>query len=437
MKIQTGINSLKLNEIKHIELKQIKLRHIEILSFFIFLIFLIFSVSRIRSFAQDETVFHYPNMINFYENGLKATFNSQYSAANTPLPYIIVSLVAKLSLPNLLVARIVTAIISLLTFFTAMKLLTSLHTSKYCHLVLLFFPYFFMNSFIFYAVNYGLLFSMLALLFYYKSKDKLSVSTNFITGSLISLAVLSQQFYLLLPVAMAIPAFIIFLRDYSTNKDSSFGRMVLGRLVLFLPLVVPFYIFFNWEGLTHPHFKSFSFSFHLSILVAVLSVVGFYLSPFVLQLFKQLSKWEILLLIGISIILVLLFKPTFSVDTQGPGLFTGITFHLISVAGKIHPALTLLSMIGLTSAGLLVFVKLFSSLSSEFEYTVYIACILLVFFYTCSNEIGERHLLPLMMLLFLLVLPRIKKPYTVIFPGFMAMMGMGYFFYWFLIKYAS
>ncbi len=376
-------------------------------------------------------------MLNFYENGLAATFNSRYSAANTPIPYIIVAAVAKLSAPTLLVARIVTGVISLFTFFVAMKLLKAFGTSKYCYLVLLFFPYFFVNSFIFYAINYGLFFAVLALWVFYRSDNKLSFGTNLLTGVFLSLAVLAQQFYLMLPVAMMIPRFFNLFSQKTVQKSLTFGKMVLANVFLVLPLAVPFLIFLNWGGLTHPNFSQHSLSFYPSTIVAILFVTGFYCSPYVLQVIRQVSKWEFLISTGLAIILVLLFKPTFGGDFQGPGMFTGLTFRLISVAGKIHPVLTTVLMAALTTSGILIFIRSFRSLSSEFEYVLFTACLLLGLAYACNTEIGERHLLPLLMILFLLILPRMRKPFTVIFPAFVAFLGIGYFFYWNFMKFAS
>ena len=72
-----------------------------VVTVFIFLFFLMLSLLRINRYTLDETVFHYPNFLNFYENGWEATFNEKYSAANTPLPYIIVATLAKFFGPSL------------------------------------------------------------------------------------------------------------------------------------------------------------------------------------------------------------------------------------------------------------------------------------------------------------------------------------------------
>ena len=139
-------------------------RQVQWLAFVLFALFFLLSLTKVGSFTLDETLFHYPNMINFYQNGLAATFNSQYSAANTPLPYIIVASLAKLVSPSLVLARIVTGVLSFFTLLLAMRLLNRQGTNPYSIFVLLFYPYFFVNSFVFYAVNYGLFFALLGLL---------------------------------------------------------------------------------------------------------------------------------------------------------------------------------------------------------------------------------------------------------------------------------
>src|SRR5262249_2083677 len=155
---------------------------------------------RAGSFTLDETVFHYPNAINFYENGFDAIFNARYSAANTPLPYMIVAAIAKITGPGLVVARVVTAVFSFCAFVIAVRLLKKHGADSHSYFVLLFYPYFFNHCFVFYVANYGLFFALLALLVL--DTNEQGYLTSFVVGILLSLAVLCQQFYLVVPPAI-------------------------------------------------------------------------------------------------------------------------------------------------------------------------------------------------------------------------------------------
>lgn len=428
---------IETNKVTPPEIKSGKFSSNQILIFslLIFVFFFLLSLSKISSFTLDETVFHYPNVLNFYENGVGAIFNTKYSAANTPLPYIIIAVIAKVTGPSLLLARIVTGIVSLFAFFFATRLLKALGSSNYSFFVILFFPYFFVNSFIFYAVNYGLFFATIALLIYYHKKEQFSYKSNFIVGLFLSCAVLCQQFYLMVPIAIMITEFFMAFRQKSDNRVQLFKRMVISYILLGLPLIVPFLLFFKWGGLTHPNFREFTLAFYPSTLVAILFVSGFNYMPYLLQSIRQINKWEISIASLLSIILVLLFRPTFISYGQGAGLFTGLTYHLITISEKIHPSISAFLMMGLVCSGILIFIKLFKSISSGFDYILSASSLLFILAYLTFTQIGERHLLPLSMIIFFLILPRIRNSYAKLYMIFMATIGIGYYFYWNYFKF--
>ncbi|HEV2355417.1 MAG TPA: hypothetical protein VGR89_14300, partial [Puia sp.] len=99
--------------------------------------------------------------------------------------------------------------------------------------------------------------------------------------------------------------------------------------------------------------------------------------------------------------------------------------------------ITTVSMVGLTCCGLLVFIVLGRSLPSSWDYTLFIVCIFLGAAFTVNTEIGERHLLSLIILLLLLVLPRIRTPIARWYAWAMAVLGVGYYFYWIFLKYGA
>jgi hypothetical protein len=417
-------------------------RQVQWLAFVLFALFFLLSLTKVGSFTLDETLFHYPNMINFYQNGLAATFNSQYSAANTPLPYIIVASLAKLVSPSLVLARIVTGVLSFFTLLLAMRLLNRQGANPYSVFVLLFYPYFFVNSFVFYAVNYGLFFALLGLLALDNEQTQTldNVHTekgygrDFLAGICLSLAVLCQQFYLVVPVAIALSRTLLTLRRAPLLP--ALTRTTIANIILMLPLSAPVFIFIRWHGLTHPNFHVHTLAFVPSTVTAILFVTGFCFIPYLVQSYNSITGRNKFLALVAAILLVTLFRPVFS-NFQGPGLFTGITYHLMMISGKIGPWLTTLEMAGLTFCGILVLFALFRSLASAWDYTLFVICLFLAATYTVNTEIGERHLLALIIFLFLLILPRIQTPVARWYPWAMALLGVGYFFYWTFFKYSG
>ncbi len=403
----------------------------------IFSFFLLLSLLKVGNYTLDETVFHYPNLLNFYNNGWEALFNEHYSAANTPLPYFIVSVMAKLFSPSLALARIITALISFATFLLFVKLLESYKVSKYFSFSVLLYPYFFVNAFVFYAINYGLFFLALALWLWQKTeKEKqVSLSGEFLTGLSFSMAVLCQQFFIVIPFAIIACRGLSFLIGKEKNRRQSFKQLFLSNLLLAIPLLLPLALFFYWGGLTHPNFRSHSLAFYPSTVVAILFVTGFYFSPYIFFRRKKIKRMEAIASLFLSTLLVLAFKPIYS-DYQGPGLFTGLVFHLITIPGKIQPFITSFLMTGFTMLGILVFVELVKSLKSHSDFALLTVVAFLLLAYSFNTQIGERHLSGLMMILFLLLLPRMKETGW-LYPVAMTIAGIGYFLYWYFFKFSG
>ncbi|HLI93097.1 MAG TPA: hypothetical protein VKU83_05795, partial [Puia sp.] len=308
---------------------------------------------------------------------------------------------------------------------------------------LLFYPYFFLNSFVFYPVNYGLFFALLGLLALDRERKKNGYGKegkgywrDLLAGVCLSLAVLCQQFYLVVPAAVCFARIILIMYKNRRPFLPALVQTTVGNIALLLPLIAPALVFIRWKGLTHPNFHVHSVAFIPSTVTAILFVIGFYFIPYLIQSYKSITGRNVCLALAGAILLVILFKPVFS-DFQGAGLFTGITYHLMMLSGKISPLITTVSMVGLTCCGILVFIVLCRSLSSSWDYTLFIICIFLAAAYAVNTEIGERHLLALIILLFLLILPRIRTPVAAWYPWAMAVLGMGYFFYWTFFKYGA
>ena len=285
----------------------------------IFVFFFLLSLTRIDHFALDEKIYHYANVLNFYEHGWRAMFNPQYSAANTPLPYLLVAGLAHVFGPSLLPARVVTAGLSFFTLLIAMRLLKKSGADPLSAFVLLFYPYFFVNSFVFYAVNFGLFFALLALLILGDRYGRPDPLRYFGAGIALSLAVLCQQFYLVMPVALVATRMIGGIARRRSPFSAGGGRRTGGgrmagegqttgegwmaaelrmagcHALLLAPLVLPALLFLQWKGLTHPNFRVFSLAFGASTVTALFFVTGFGFLPYLLQEAGKQKVWQWLL----------------------------------------------------------------------------------------------------------------------------------------------
>ena len=401
----------------------------------VFLCFLAFSLTRLGGFALDETLAHFPNALNFYGNGIDAIFNSHYSAANTPLPYVIVALAAKVAGPSLLVARIVTCVISFLAFLVVVRLLKLADAPQYLSFVVLFYPYVFLNSFVFYTVNYGLLFVLLSLLFLYRADNQVSIGRDLVAGLFLALAVLCQQFYLVVLVAVLLTRFVAARVKGNTATPYMAKKEIASSALFALPMVLPGMLFIAWGGLAHPNFQSNAIGFYPSTIVATLSVTGFYFAPLLVQAIRDLTRQMVLVALGVSTVLSIAFRPNFS-DKYGPGMFAGIAHHVIALTDYFHSSVPVLLTIVLTTCGILVLVVVWNDLKRQWEYFLYTSCLLLAVAYACYSYIGERNLLGYIVFLFLLVVPRLRKPLQWIYPAAMAAFGITYFVWWLFYKWA-
>jgi hypothetical protein len=392
--------------------------------------FLIISLIKSGAYAMDETLFHYPNVLNFYTNGLGAAFNKSYSAANTPLPYIIVAWVSKLFGPGIILARIVTAFFSFLAFLLGLKILMRLNVPAFYSLILLFYPYFFLNSFVFYAINFGLFFCLLALLLLsYGSKNYLY---DLGAGVSLTLAILCQQFYLMLLAAVLLIRLWQYIQERAVS--GSLQSFIISSFLLGVPALIPLAIFYRWGGLVHPNFNVHKLSFFPTALTGMLVVTGFYFWPFILQSFKKLQLWVIGCALTGGMILSIAFKPAYN-DFNGPGIFNGIVYHLIDILAKKMAWVGTAVTIFFSGMGLLIIYKLAEQKKTFFESILFTACLLLIAAYSMNAIIGERHLLPLLFLLFFLVLPKLQLNIARAYLPCMFVFGAGYFIYWIFFKY--
>ncbi len=396
----------------------------------ILLVFLSVSLWHAGAYAMDETDFHYPNVLNFYQHGWEAIFNHAYSAANTPLPYLIVAGLAKLVGPSLVLARVVTAVFSFLAFAATLTVLARLKIPPVYGFVPFFYPYFFLHAFIFYVINYGLFFGLLGLVFL--SKPGNSRGQELLAGTCFSLAILCQQFYLMFLAAALLMRAWTFWQQRS--QPGSFGPFLVSCVALGLPALLPLFIFFRWGGLVHPNFKVHQLAFLPSNITALLMVTGFYFAPVAFTKIKAADSWKWVLAIFSAVMLTLYFTPVYS-NFDGAGKFNGLVYHLLYFITGGHRLVLDVLLVILVASGLVVFANLAFARKNGFEWLLFCCAVLLAASYSMSAMLGERHLLAMVYILFLLALARFRPSIANVYLPVMAVLGIAYYYYFLFLKF--
>jgi hypothetical protein len=307
---------------------------------------------------------------------------------------------------------------------------------SYCVWGVLYYPYFFENSFVFYTVNYGVFFFVIALLLMKKTTSSNYYRNSLFVGLSLSMATLCQQFYLVIPFAILSFRFFEMARGKKLGIASDRYKFVISSLLLLLPMAFPALLFFRWEGLTHPAFEQHELVFNIPVVVSIFFVVGFYFIFFLAQHLKRIRRVDVLLSLLISIILVLFFKPKFN-DLQGEGYFTGIVVHTISLSKNLWLWLPHIIMTILSTAGVLTLITFLRLGVSSWDMLLFTMALALSVTYIVNSQIGERHLLGMMVLLLFLLMPRLKPTYAWLQVGYMITVTIFYFFYWNFFKFGT
>jgi hypothetical protein len=213
---------------------------------------------------------------------------------------------------------------------------------------------------------------------------------------------MSQQFYMVLPVAMLVGAYI--------NNNYKVNKTLLPSVVAALSIaILPSLLFFQWGGLTHHNFNGYNpIAFAPTNITAILAIAGFHIAPFII--FKNFREKKFYRLYAvIAIICGVLLTPQYD-HYMYEGAIVGITFRFIN-------SLALHSIVGikiLTSVfvyfGILTFREVL--LFGEKNIALYIeksAVFLFAGIYVFTSHIGERHMIPMIFLLYLVILPRITN----------------------------
>lgn len=361
-----------------------------------------------------------------YEQGyFNYILSDDYKAANTPLPYLFPLLITKIISSDsfLIISRSLNFIVSFLTLLLFLLLLKRSESRyKYSVLLLLFYPYFIKTSFVFYLSIYGLFFLLLAV--YILSKE--TRLRSFSSGLSGAAAVLSQQFILALPFAFAVWKFL--------QRKKPFKKKEINNYVLFfLPFIIPAILFITWGGLTHPNWRFHGPVIDFTHFTALFTILGGLFFPFVIDKIKSINKSESIALIVLSVLITIFFVPNWG-EYGWEGQVTGYTYNFLTRVNNISSILFFVIHVVLSFSGLQLFAILIRSGKNRMETLILITAIILSFIYLFDTVFSERHLLPLVALLFILVIPRIQNKLILnLWITFQVVFGSVYFYYWLFI----
>ena len=374
----------------------------------------------------DEHRHHLPVLQGMYEQGyFNYIFGEDYKAANTPLPYLLPLLIAKVTSANsfLIISRSLNFIVSFLTLLLFLLLLKRLESRyKYSVLLLLFYPYFIKPSFVFYFAIYGLFFLLLSIYFLTK-QIKLHSFSSGLSGAA---AVLSQQFIIVLPFAFAVWKFL-------KRKEPFEQKEITNYILFFLPFIIPTILFITWGGLTHPNWRFHNPAIDVTHFTALFTILGGVFFPFVIDKIRSINKPESIVLMILSLLLIIFFIPNWG-KYAWEGDVTGYTSNFLIRVNNISTILFFVIHVVLCFSGLQLFALIIRAGKNRIETLILITALILSFIYFFDTVFSERHLLPLVALLFILVIPRIQNKLVLnLWIIYQVVFGSFYFYYWLFI----
>ncbi|MCK6615327.1 MAG: glycosyltransferase family 39 protein [Ignavibacteriaceae bacterium] len=385
----------------------------------LFLVFLFFTVLTLfqTGLKIDEAKHHLPLLIKLHQNSLLEIITGpEYPAANPPLPYLINLAFHKIFFiePGIISARIFTSLISfvtgLLMYFLARKL-GSTHPLPVT-LIIILYPYFLKPAFTFYMAVYGLCFFLCFWLIFEKTSQR---PHHLMTaGIVLAGAILSQQFYIAI-----IPAAFLFiaLRKFNSRSKNPSETQVQQQILsvtkqltfLVIPvLVLSLPVFLSWGGLTHIHYRFHTIAFDSTNITSILIAAGGFLFPISLLSLKKITKIEYIFYSLFAIGLVLFFYPEWTIKA-GRGRITGMSFHFAELAERIHfIAGYVVKILLLISGFIIIGVTFRKILRTQYRFGV-LAVTFFITGYVFNEFLAERHLLPLIVTLYLLNLNEITN----------------------------
>jgi len=412
-----------------------------VLSALIILLLLIFLSLRNGAPLRDERNFNIPTAVNFYQNSIPdAIKGAGYVIGSTPLPFVLLKILTLGSYPNIYVYRFISFLFSVSSVLLLLILLNKSSPGKEAFFIsglVLFQPYFLKSALSFYTAAYGVLFLILFLLIYLKQER--SKTNHLLLGIVSSAAILCQQIYLALPLVY------LLIVAYEVYKTRKFNKLY-DHLLFCLPHIFPLILFIIWGGFTHDQprngiiLNSASFSELIGNIIpvrnftAILTIAGFYLLPASIYLFRKVKWYYILSFLFISVLLAVFNQPVF---TNSPEFnkVTGLVHRVICNASYYyHPLLGEILRVASLLSFLIFFYLMIKESKSSFSYFLNLLIIILLILYCFDFLLSERHLIPLIVVLFVtLTRFKIVDIYYYGWFFFMLIMGCSYTLHWFNI----
>jgi hypothetical protein len=243
----------------------------------------------------------------------------------------------------------------------------------------------------------------------------------FLSGSFLSMAILSQQFYLsLIPFSLFI--------CYKRTKAVNFTILnPLKCLLHFIPLIAPIILFVYWEGLTHPNYSRHSVAFSLTNITSIITIVGFtFLPVFIFNLGDLVKNKRILYYAPAAVLLTVFFTPVWA-NGGGAGTISGLTFHSLEIISDYSPAIKYLIQVILILSGFEIIFQLFKIKNQTFLLIVGLFFVGFLF----NTVLSERHLLPMILTIYLLVLKNHPKQVLYFWLPAQVALGSVYLYYLF------
>lgn len=399
----------------------------------IIIIYFLFSTASLITLNPhfDEKYFHLPTVKSFYENSfIDVINNSTYKSSNTPLPYIIGAVVHKVigiqpSLFSIRLLNIFFSASSLIFFYLLLK-----PTSIYPMLILFFYPYFLKPSFAYFISIYGLFFFLSSLLFLYWVGNW----SKLISGLLLSFAVLSQQFYLIIYLTLIL--YFLILKSNAAenlhfNKYLDLKFQISHRQIFLFSfsILIPLILFINWGGLTHPDFRVWRLKPNLINITSISIILGGMLFPYVLINIKQIDKKVFFICSILSLLLILFAAPVWT-NTPQEGGIRGLTFHALALIGKQIPLMEFLLNVVLSTTGLLSLLLIIQSGLIGKSFFIPLMILIFIAGFALTNLLSERHLLPLIVLSYIYIFKtQIDKLFLKFWFAIQTSIGLIYFYY--------
>jgi len=135
-----------------------------------------------------------------------------------------------------------------------------------------------------------------------------------------------------------------------------------------------------------------------------------------------------------AILLNAFFNPQWDI-IGGPGKISGYTYHVLEYLNVWGFLPGLFIKIVLSAIGISTLHLLFLSLTDRNDKLYYVLIILFIIGFTFSTPLSERHILPLVILLYLLLFPKIKNKLIIkIWLVTQILIGSVYYYYWIFLQ---